>query len=353
MHEETATYSIPHRKLATVFPKSLSICLSSPPHQRRIGIKADTSGAVTSESAGPSDVSYLQSVAVAPSWRDYLDLCKPRVVLLMLLTALVGMFLAVEGLPPLTLLFTALPGIALVASSAAVVNHVADVHVDRRMARTRSRPMAQGRVPIGQALLFSALLGVSGSGLLVFLVNPLTAVLNLVSWVGYGLVYTLFLKHRTSQNIVLGGLFGAAPPLFGWTAVTGSIALEPLLLVFIIFIWTPPHFWALALHRIDDYKDAGVPMLPITHGVVYTRWNVLVYTVFLMLVSLLPFATGMSGWPYLLAAAALNARFLYWAAAVLRGDERAPLKTFRYSILYLGLLFAALLADHHWKLIFG
>lgn len=275
-----------------------------------------------------------------------MDLCKPRVVLLMLLTAAVGMLLAVEGLPPLDIFVFAMLGIALVAGSAAVVNHVADAHVDRRMTRTRTRPIAQGRVPSWQALAFSALLGVTGMAVLAFLVNPLTASLNLVSWVGYGLIYTLYLKHQTSQNIVLGGLFGAAPPLFGWTAITGAISLEPLLLVFIIFIWTPPHFWALALHRMDDYAKAGVPMLPITHGPAYTRWNILAYTVVLSLVSVLPYVTGMSGLPYLFAVLALDAGFLYWAIALVRDREDAPIRTFRYSILYLGLLFLALLADH-------
>ncbi len=292
-------------------------------------------------------MSYLQSAVTVATWRDFVQLCKPRVVLLMLLTAIVGMCLAVPGALPLDLVAAGLAGIALVAGSAAVVNHVADAHVDRTMTRTRMRPVAQGRVPPAQALLFSALLGATGMALLVFLVNPLTAVLNLFSWVGYGLIYTLYLKHHTPQNIVIGGLFGAAPPLFGWTAITGTLSVEPLLLVLIIFVWTPPHFWALALARLDDYRGAGVPMLPITHGVRYTRWSVMAYTVLLAVVSLLPVVVGMAGLAYLSAAVLLNLRFLYWAIRVLTGDRAAPIKTFRYSILYLGLLFLALLIDHY------
>ncbi|MCC5810716.1 MAG: protoheme IX farnesyltransferase [Ectothiorhodospiraceae bacterium] len=292
-------------------------------------------------------MSYLQSAVTVATWRDYVQLCKPRVVLLMLLTAMVGMCLAMPGIPPADLVAAGLAGIALVAGSAAVVNHVADVQVDRIMARTRARPVAQGRVPPALALLFSAMLGVAGMAVLVFLVNPLTALLNLVSWVGYGLVYTLFLKHHTSQNIVLGGLFGAAPPLFGWTAMTGSISPEPLLLVMIIFVWTPPHFWALALGRLDDYRKASVPMLPITHGVRYTRWSVMAYTVGLAVVSLLPGLIGMAGILYMLAAILLNARFVHWAIRIVQDRSGAPMRTFRYSIIYLGLLFLALLVDHY------
>lgn len=289
----------------------------------------------------------VQSVLVAPSWRDFLGLCKPRVVLLMLLTAVVGMLLAVDGLPPADRLVYASIGIALVAGSAAAVNHVADVQVDRRMARTRGRPMAQGRVTVPQALAFSGALGVTGMAVLVWLVNPVTAMLNLASWVGYGLIYTLFLKYHTPQNIVIGGLFGAAPPLFGWTAMTGTIDAEPLLLVMIIFIWTPAHFWPLALARLDEYTDAEVPMLPVTHGVTYTRWNILVYTVALVGVSILPFVIGASGVIYLASALALGLIYLWHAVALLRGRPGAPIRTFRYSIVYLALLFVALLADHY------
>lgn len=292
---------------------------------------------------------------VTATWRDYLEMCKPRVVVLMLITAAAGMLLAVpasEGLPPLPLAISTLVGIALVAGSAAVINHVADAHVDARMARTRRRPMVQGRIPPLRAMGFSAVLAITGMTVLTFAVNPATAWLNLVSWAGYGIIYTLYLKRLTPQNIVIGGLFGAAPPLFGWTAVTGSIELAPLLLVAIIFVWTPPHFWALALDRLDDYRDAGVPMLPVTHGDAHTRRQILLYTVALTAVSLTPVAIGMSGAPYLAAAAVLNGGFLYHAVAVVKRRPGAELRTFRYSITYLGVLFLALLVDHYMQALY-
>jgi protoheme IX farnesyltransferase len=284
----------------------------------------------------------------AASWRDYLEMTKPRVVLLMLLCALVGMFLAVPGMVPVDVLVFGLVGIALVAGSAAVVNHIADAQIDARMARTQARPVATGRVGLRQGLLFSAVLGVSGMVVLYFLVNPLTAWLNLASWIGYGLIYTLYLKRATPQNIVIGGLFGAAPPLFGWAAVSNSVEPGALLLVLIIFAWTPPHFWALALDRKEEYASVDVPMLPVTHGERYTRLHILYYTLILVAVSLLPFVIGMSGWLYLAGACALGGGFIYWAVVLLRNrNPRAPLETFRYSIVYLGLLFVALLADHY------
>jgi protoheme IX farnesyltransferase len=282
------------------------------------------------------------------SWRDYLEMTKPRVVLLMLLCALAGMFLAVPGMVPWPTLVFGLTGIALVAGSAAVVNHIADAEIDARMARTRSRPVATGRVDFVNGVIFSAVLGVTGMVILYFLVNPLTAYLNLASWVGYGLIYTLFLKRATPQNIVIGGLFGAAPPLFGWAAVTNSIEPGALLLVLIIFAWTPPHFWALALDRKADYESADVPMLPITHGEAYTRWHILFYTLILFAASLLPFAIGMSGLVYLAGAVALGGGFLYWAVVLLLNrNPRAAIETFRYSIVYLMALFVVLLIDHY------
>ena len=284
--------------------------------------------------------------AAAP-WRDYLEMTKPRVVLLMLLCAAVGMALA-PGPAAAGAVVWGLVGIGLVAGSAAAVNHIADARIDARMARTRNRPLAQGRLETGAGVAFSAVLGVAGMAVLYFLVNPLTAWLNFLSWVGYGLVYTLYLKRATPQNIVIGGLFGAAPPLFGWTAITNSVGIEPLLLVLIIFVWTPPHFWALALDRKEEYADAGIPMLPVTHGEAYTRRQILYYALALAAVSVLPFLTGMSGLVYLVGAVALGARFLYWAVVLWRGgDERAPIATFRYSIVYLMVLFVLLLADHH------
>jgi heme o synthase len=283
-----------------------------------------------------------------PVWRDLFEMCKPRVVLLMLLCALVGMFLGTPGMVPVDVLVFGTVGIALVAASAAAVNHIADAEIDARMPRTLDRPVATGRVNVRQGLWFSAVTGLSGLWILYALVNPLTAWLNLGSWVGYALIYTLFLKRATPQNIVIGGLFGAAPPLFGWAAVSDSIEPGALLLVLIIFAWTPPHFWALALDRKDEYRDAAVPMLPVTHGDRYTRWHILFYTLILFAISMLPFAIGMSGMIYLAAATALGVGFLYWCVALLRGtNSRAPIETFRYSILYLGLLFVALLVDHY------
>jgi protoheme IX farnesyltransferase len=295
-------------------------------------------------------------IAAGPraSWSDYLELCKPRVVLLMLLCAAAGMYLATPGLVPLGVLIPAIVGIALVAGSAAAVNHIADAGIDARMARTQNRPVATGRVSSTHGLLFAAATGISGFALLYGWVNPLTAWLNLASWVGYGIVYTLFLKRATPQNIVIGGLFGAAPPLFGWTAVTNSIEPGGLLLVLIIFAWTPPHFWALALDRIEEYRKVDVPMLPVTHGERYTRWHIFFYTVMLFAISLLPFAIGMSGVVYLAGATVLGGGFLYWAVVLLIGrNPRAPIQTFRYSIIYLMVLFLVLLLDHHLLLSVG
>ena len=289
-----------------------------------------------------------EATAQITSWRDYLELTKPRVVLLMLLCALVGMFLAVPGMVPLDILVFGLTGIALVAGSAAVVNHLADAHIDARMARTEHRPVATGRVGFAQGLAFSALLGGAGMAILYFLVNPLTAWLNLASWIGYGLVYTLFLKRATPQNIVIGGLFGAAPPLFGWAAVSNSVEPGALLLVLIIFAWTPPHYWALALDRKEEYASVGVPMLPVTHGEPLTRLHIFLYTLILLASSLMPFAIGMSGWLYLAGASMLGAGFLYYALRLYAGtDDTVPMTTFKYSIYYLAALFAVLLLDHY------
>lgn len=288
------------------------------------------------------------SQLTAPVWRDYLEMCKPRVVLLMLLCAVVGMFLATPGMVALDVLGFGTLGIALMAGSAAVVNHIADAEIDARMARTEARPIATGRIGPLQGIAFSATLGVVGFGLLYTQINALTAWLNLASWVGYGIIYTMFLKRATPQNIVIGGLFGAAPPLFGWTAVTGAVEPGGLLLMLIIFAWTPPHFWALALDRKDEYANANVPMLPVTHGEAYTRWHILFYTLILLVVTLLPFSIGMSGLIYLAGATALGAGFIYWAVVLLRDrNPRAPIETFRYSIVYLGLLFGFLLVDHY------
>lgn len=290
----------------------------------------------------------MSEAVTGATWQDYLEMCKPRVVVLMLLCAIVGMFLATPGAVPVaTLVFGSL-GIALVAGSAAVVNHIADQHIDARMARTDNRPVATGRVNNQQAIMFCAITGLVGMLILWLFVNPLTAWLNLASWVGYGFIYTMYLKRATPQNIVIGGLFGAAPPLFGWTAVTNSIDPGGLLLVLIIFAWTPPHFWALALERKDEYADVGMPMLPVTHGEAYTRLHILLYTILLVIASVLPFVITMSGPIYLAGALALGAGFLYWAVVLLRNkNEKAPMETFRYSIVYLGALFLLMLVDHY------
>ena len=290
----------------------------------------------------------MSEAIVGASWRDFLEMCKPRVVLLMLICSVAGMFLATASSVPLDVLIYGNIGIALVAGSAAVVNHIADSHIDARMARTQSRPVATGRVSNRDAIIFSAVTGLLGLGILWFLINPLTAWLNLASWVGYGLIYTFFLKRATPQNIVIGGLFGAAPPLFGWTAVTNSIDPGGLLLVLIIFVWTPPHFWALALERKDEYADVGMPMLPVTHGEAYTRIHILLYTILLVLCTILPYLIGMSGLVYLAGALALGGGFLYWAIVlVCDSNPNAPMETFRYSIVYLGALFLVLLLDHY------
>lgn len=283
-----------------------------------------------------------------PLWRDYLELCKPNVVALMALTTVVGMLLAVPGMVPLDILLLGNLGIGLCAASAAVINHVVDKKIDLLMKRTENRPVAQGRLKDSHALLFSAVMGLLGMWVLIFYVNELTAWLTLGSLIGYALIYTCFLKRATPQNIVIGGLAGAAPPLLGWTAVTNEIHGYALLLVLIIFAWTPPHFWALAIHRKDDYAKVGIPMLPVTHGDKYTRLHILLYTIILFVVSVLPFATKMFGLLYLLGAVILGLGFLYWAVAMLiNKDPQAPMQTFRYSIIYLMALFIIMLADHY------
>ena len=282
------------------------------------------------------------------SWRDYLEMCKPKVVALMLLTSVIGMFLAVPGMVPLDALIFGNLGIALAAGSAAAVNHIVDRRIDTLMARTHNRPLAQGRVKLAHAILFAAVLGVLGIGLLVVLVNPLTAWLTLGSLIGYAFIYTGFLKRATPQNIVIGGLSGAVPPLLGWTAVTNSLDANALLLVLIIFAWTPPHFWALAIHRRDDYAQADIPMLPVTHGNEYTALHIMLYTLMMVAVSLMPYVTGMSGLIYLVGAIILGLRFVYWSWLLLQNkDPSVPYATFKYSITYLMVLFLVMLVDHY------
>lgn len=288
------------------------------------------------------------SVQQRASWRDYYELGKPRVVMLIMFTAIAGMFLAAPGFPPAHALIFGTLGIALAASSAAAINHVLDQRLDAQMARTRNRPLPTGHVTQRQALSYAAALGVLSMVLLWFWVNPLTALLTFGSLIGYAVVYTAWLKHATPQNIVIGGAAGAAPPVLGWTAVTGQVDAHALLLFLIIFTWTPPHFWALAIARRDDYAKAGVPMLPVAYSSDFTRLHILLYTILLVIVTLLPYLTGMSGLIYLAAALILGGFFLYRAFELkVRPDARLPMRTFSFSITYLALLFAALLVDHY------
>lgn len=292
--------------------------------------------------------SSANALVTAATWRDYYELCKPRVVLLMLLTSVIGMFMATPGMVPWQVLVFGNLGIALCAGSAAAVNHLVDRRIDLVMARTHDRPVAQGRVDATHAILFALVLGLFGMTILITQINQLTAWLTLASLLGYAVIYTLWLKRATPQNIVIGGIAGAAPPLLGWTAVTNSIDGHGLLLVLIIFAWTPPHFWALAIHRRDEYAKADIPMLPVTHGIFYTKLHTLLYTLILFAVTLLPFATRMSGPLYLLGAIVLGLGFLYWSIVMLIGkNPHAPMQTFKYSIIYLMALFIVMLVDHY------
>jgi protoheme IX farnesyltransferase len=278
----------------------------------------------------------------------YFELCKPRVVYLIVFTAVVGMFLAVPGWPPMSALIAGTLGIGLAASSAAAINHLLDQRIDAVMARTRDRPLPSGQLEAKQVLLFATALGLISMTLLVVWVNTLTAALTFLSLIGYAIVYTLWLKRATPQNIVIGGAAGAAPPVLGWTAVTGAVDPNALILFLIIYVWTPPHFWALAIHRRHDYAAVDIPMLPVTHGVRFTRWHILFYTILLVLVTTMPFLTGMSGMLYLAGVTVLNIGFLWYALRLLSdNDEGLPMQTFSYSIIYLMVLFVFLLADHY------
>lgn len=290
----------------------------------------------------------ISSAQPVADWRDYYELTKPRVVLLIVFTAIVGMFLAVPDWPGVNALLFGTLGIGLAASSAAVVNHVLDARIDAQMSRTRARPLPQGKVSDIQALAFAAVLCVIAMSMLWFLVNPLTALLTFASLIGYAVIYTVYLKRSTPQNIVVGGAAGAAPPVLGWTAVTGELHADALLLFLIIFVWTPPHFWALAIAKKDDYAKVGIPMLPVTHGSGLTRLFILLYTIILVLITILPYSSGMSGLIYLVTALILGATFLIYAVR-LRKDTgtELPMRVFRYSINYLMILFAALLIDHY------
>jgi protoheme IX farnesyltransferase len=283
------------------------------------------------------------------SWSQYYSLTKPKVVYLIVFTAMVGMLLAADGAVPLDIFVFGLLGIGFAAASGAAINHVVDEHIDRIMERTRNRPLASGEIDQKSALIFALSLGALGIAMLVIFVNLLTAILTFFSLVGYALIYTMYLKRATPQNIVLGGAAGAAPPLLGWTAVTGTVDTEALLLFLIIFVWTPPHFWALAIRRRKEYAKAGIPMLPVTHGVEFTKIQILLYTILLVVVTMMPFIVQMSGLIYLAGAIALGIGFLYYAIRLYRDPQpdAIAMKTFGYSIFYLSLLFAFLLVDHY------
>lgn len=288
---------------------------------------------------------------LSSNWRHYVQLCKPKVVLLLVITAVVGMLLADPLWQDWHKLIAATAGIAGSAAAAAVFNHLADSRIDRLMQRTRYRPLVRGTLTAKQALVFAILLAGVSLNLLWWLVNPLTAVLTSIGLIGYAVIYTRFLKYRTPQNIVLGGLSGALPPLLGWTSVTNQLSLEPLLLVLIIFVWTPAHFWPLAIDRLDDYRRAKVPMLPVAHGVAYTRDAIVGYTLLLLPVTVLPVCIGMSGLLYLVSALLLGGWFLYSALTLrLLPQRQSAMRTFYVSIYYLFGLFAALLVDHLWRL---
>ena len=286
--------------------------------------------------------------SLAHRLRAFYALTKPRVVSLIVFTAVIGMFLATPGMVPPQILFAGTLGIGLVAGAAAAINCLVEQNIDALMLRTRWRPLPRGELTSAQTLAFTAVIGGAGLWLLAYFVNPLTMWLTLATFVGYAVIYTLVLKPATPQNIVIGGASGAMPPVLGWAAVTGQVTTEAMLLFLIIFAWTPPHFWSLALYRTEDYARAGVPMLPVTHGKDYTRLQVLLYTLILFAVSLLPYVIRMSGVPYLIAALALGALFIGYALGIYRAySDVLAQKTFRYSIAYLASLFAALLVDHY------
>jgi protoheme IX farnesyltransferase len=285
-----------------------------------------------------------------PRWKNYLTLCKPNVVAEMLFTAVVGMLLAMPTLPPIDLMIYGLIGIGFASASAAAINHFIDRNADAKMRRTQNRPLPQGTLSSANVLVFATILGVSAMILLITKVNMLTAILTFLSLFGYAFIYTCYLKRATPQNIVIGGLFGSTPPLLGWCAMTGEVHPYALLLALIIFVWTPPHFWALAIARQEEYAKVDIPMLPVTHGADYTRLQILLYTILLTIVTILPYITGMSGLIYMGSTLILNIIFLYLVIIMMRKkDNKTAMRTFWYSIVYITLLFAALLLDHYMR----
>ncbi|MDC9729510.1 MAG: heme o synthase [Methyloprofundus sp.] len=287
------------------------------------------------------------------SWSNYLELCKPKVVLLLVFTANVGMLLAVPGMPPIAEFIYATLGIGLASASAAAINHYIDQKADAEMARTKNRPLPSGELNSSNVLIFAAMLGMIGMLILILLINTLTAVLTFLSLIGYAIIYTVYLKRLTPQNIVIGGAAGAAPPVLGWCAMTGEVHPYALLLFLLIYVWTPPHFWALAIARRAEYAKVDIPMLPVTHGTEFTRLHILLYTILLFIVTLLPYLTGMSGLIYLIPSAGLSLGFIFFAIKMMRTkDDKTAMQTFAYSIVYLMLLFAFLLVDHYYRFTF-
>ncbi|TRX55138.1 heme o synthase [Thalassomonas sp. M1454] len=289
------------------------------------------------------------SVDTSPvSWREYYEITKPKVVALLVLTALVGMSLSVPGAIPWQVLIPAMLGIGLLSSASAAINHIVDQRIDAIMARTHNRPLPNGRISNSRAIAFATVLSITGFVILYTLINPLTAWLTFSGLVGYSVIYTMYLKRATPQNITIGGLAGAIPPLLGWTAMTNEIHPHALLLVLLVFVWTPPHFWALAIHRRDDYAKVNIPMLPVTHGITFTKTQILLYTVLLFVVGLMPYLVGMSSWIYLIGACVLNLMFFAYAWKLkFNAESDTAMKTFRFSIVHLMALFVILLADHY------
>ncbi len=293
-------------------------------------------------------VASSHSAPSTPIWRDYYEITKPRVVALLVLTALVGMCLSSPGVIPWQVLVPSMIGIGFLSSAAAAINHIVDERIDSVMGRTHNRPLPNGRLTARSASMFAMFLAVTGFAVLYSFVNPLTAWLTFSGLVGYSFVYTMYLKRATPQNITIGGLAGAIPPLLGWTAMTNEIHPNALLLVLLIFTWTPPHFWALAIHRKDDYAKVNIPMLPVTHGVNFTKTQILLYTVLLFVVGLLPYLVGMSNWLYLVGAVVLNLVFFAYAWKLkFNADENTAMDTFKFSIVHLMALFIILLLDHY------
>jgi len=292
-------------------------------------------------------VNQLQKVGL--SFQSFLALCKPRVTALIVFTAVIGMFLATPGMVPLAILLAATLGIGMASGAAAAFNCLIEQKIDARMARTRARPLPTGQVTSNETFIFASIMGSLGLLILYVFVNPLTMWLTLGTFVGYAVIYTVFLKPATPLNIVIGGASGAMPPILGWAAVNNVISPEALILFLIIFAWTPPHFWALALYRREEYAKVGMPMLPVTHGEMFTRQHILLYTIILFAVALMPYGHGMSGVIYLVASLVLNIGFMAYAIALYKQySDALAMRTFRYSIVYLMALFAALLVDHYW-----